>query len=220
MKILLAEDDQQLGERLRDDLIGRGYVVDLADNGIDADHLGTEESYDCIILDLGLPQRPGLEVLKRWRARGKTVPVLILTGRGAWHEKVEGLRSGADDYLVKPFNFEELLARLQALIRRSHGRLEPVLSQNGLTLDEDRQMAFLDGAQIPLSGVEFRLLRYMMLHPDKILSKTELTDHVYDSHSEKESNVIEVYVNRLRNKIGSQRIMTRRGQGYVFGKGD
>lgn len=220
MRVLLAEDDKQLAGRLREDLLRRGFAVDLAGDGVDAEHLGTEEEYDCVILDLGLPQRPGLEVLKSWRKRHKQMPVLILTGRDAWHEKVEGFRAGADDYLAKPFHFEELLVRLQALIRRSHGQTSAVLAVDGLRLDEDRQAVIRDGVPCALSRVEFRLLRYMMLNPGKVLSKTELGDHVYANDSDKESNVIEVHVNHLRNKIGKHRISTRRGQGYVFGGTD
>ena len=218
MRVLLAEDNKQLAGRLREDLLRRGFVVDLAGDGVDAEHLGNEEDYDCVILDLGLPQRPGLEVLKNWRKRRKLMPVLILTGRDAWHEKVEGFRAGADDYMAKPFHFEELLARLQALIRRSNGHALPILSGDGLSLDEDRQVAICDGVPCALSGVEFRMLRYLMLHPGKVLSKTELGEHVYANDSDKDSNVIEVHVNHLRKKIGKHRIRTRRGQGYGFGE--
>ncbi len=216
MRILLAEDDQELSRRLCEELSRRGFVVDPAGNGVDAEHMGDADYYDCIILDLGLPERPGLDVLQNWRRRGLAVPVLILTGRDAWHEKVEGFRAGADDYLAKPFHFEELLARVQALIRRSSGQTGSQLSCAGLTLDEERQTVSVGSAPIALSGVEFRLLRYMMLHPGKILSKTELGDHVYANDAEKDSNVIEVHVSHLRNKIGKDRITTRRGQGYVF----
>lgn len=220
MRILLAEDNKQLAGRLREDLLRRGFAVDLAGDGVDAEHLGTEEDYDCVILDLGLPQRPGLEVLKNWRKCRKLMPVLILTSRDAWHEKVEGFRAGADDYMAKPFHFEELLARLHALIRRSHGHALPILSGDGMSLDEDRQEAICDGVPCALSGVEFRMLRYFMLHPGKVLSKTELGEHVYANDADKDSNVIEVHVNHLRNKIGKHRIRTRRGQGYVFGEMD
>ena len=220
MRVLLAEDDKQLAGRLREDLLRRGFAVDLAGDGVDAEHLGSEEDYDCVILDLGLPGRPGLEVLKNWRRRRKLMPVLILTGRDAWHEKVEGFRAGADDYLAKPFHFEELLARLQALIRRSHGLALPTLGGDGLSLDEDRQTVIRDGVRCALSGVEFRMLRYMMLHPGKVLSKAELGDHIYANDADKDSNVIEVHINHLRNKIGKHRIRTRRGQGYVYGETD
>jgi len=217
VRLLLVEDDEQLASGLRQDLSRQGYAVDLADNGIDAEHLGRFEPYDAIILDLGLPGRPGLEVLGNWRSGGVHTPVLILTARDAWHEKVDGFKAGADDYLAKPFHVEELLARLQALTRRSTGRAEPLLRADGLQLDEDRQQVLLDdGGEVALTGTEFRLLRYLMQHPGCILSKTRLTEHVYDQDFDRDSNLIEVYVRRLRDKIGRDYIETRRGQGYVF----
>lgn len=217
MKILLAEDDTGLASRLRDDLSRRGYAVDVADNGVDAEHLGAEYPYDAVVLDLGLPQRSGLDVLKNWRSRGNAVPVLILTARDAWHEKVDGFNAGADDYVAKPFHVEELCARLGALIRRSHSQASGSVQAGGLTLDETRQSVTAEGRVIGLSGIEFRLLRYFMLHPGQILSKTVLTEHLYDNDSDRDSNVIEVHVNHLRNKLGAACIATRRGQGYVFG---
>ena len=218
MKVLLAEDDTELCSRLRDDLSQRGYAVDIANNGVDAEHLGTEWPYDAVILDLGLPQRSGLEVLRNWRTRGNAVPVLILTARDAWHEKVDGFTAGADDYLAKPFHVEELCARLGALIRRAHSQPTGVVTADGLTLDEARQSVVSGERVIELSGVEFRLLRYFMLHPGEVLSKAHLAEHIYDNDSDRDSNVIEVYVNHLRNKLGSACITTRRGQGYVFGE--
>ena len=217
MKILLVEDDPRLRSRLKDDLGRRGYAVDTADNGVDGEHLGAEWPYDAVILDLGLPRRSGIEVLRNWRARGIAVPVLILTARDAWHEKVDGFRAGADDYVAKPFHVEELCARLGALLRRAHGQPTGVVTAAGLTLDETRQSVSAGGSEIGLSGVEFRLLRYFMLHPGEVLSKTHLADHIYDNDTERDSNVIEVHVNRLRNKLGAALITTRRGQGYVFG---
>lgn len=217
LKILLAEDDTALSSRLRDDLTRRGYAVDVAANGVDAEHLGAEYPYDAVILDLGLPQRAGLDVLRHWRAAGKAVPVLILTARDAWHEKVDGFNAGADDYLAKPFHVEELCARLGALIRRTHAQPAGVLTASGLTLDEARQTVLAGSQVIALSGMEFRLLRYFMLHPGQVLSKTELNEHIYDNDSDRDSNVIEVHVSHLRNKLGAACIATRRGQGYVFG---
>jgi len=217
MRILLVEDDVGLSSRLRDDLTRRGYAVDVADNGVDAEHFGSEESYDAVILDLGLPQRSGLDVLKNWRARGNAVPVLILTARDAWHEKVDGFSAGADDYVAKPFHIEELNARLGALIRRAHAQTTGVVTAEGLTLDEARRAVVAGERVIELSSTEFRLLRYFMLHPGQVLSKTHLAEHIYDNDSERDSNVIEVHVNHLRNKLGPARIATRRGQGYVFG---
>lgn len=218
MKVLLAEDDDSLATRLRDDLRRRGYAVDVAGNGIDAEHLGVEWEYDAVILDLGLPGRSGLEVLRHWRARGIGVPVLILTARDAWHEKVDGFAAGADDYVAKPFHIEELCARLAALIRRASAQPAGGVSACGMHLDEARQSVHSGGRDIALSGIEFRLLRYFMLHPGQILSKSRLTEHIYDNDSERDSNVIEVHVNHLRNKLGAAAITTRRGQGYVFGE--
>jgi DNA-binding response OmpR family regulator len=217
LKILLAEDDKRLSARLKADLNRRGYAVDVADNGIDAEHLGTEWPYDAAILDLGLPQRSGLEVLRNWRQQGNALPVLILTARDAWHEKVDGFHAGADDYVAKPFHVEELVARLGALIRRAHAQPAGVVSAEGLTLDETRQVALCGEREITLSGIEFRLLRYFMLHAGQVLSKSHLAEHLYASDADPESNVIEVHVNRLRGKLGAEYITTRRGQGYVFG---
>ena len=220
MRLLVVEDDAVLGERLRKDLGQAGFAVDLADNGVDAEFLGDQEPYDAVVLDLGLPKRPGLEVLQNLRRCGNAVPVIILTARDAWHEKVEGFKAGADDYLAKPFHVEELLARVNALIRRGHGQAGGAVRAGGLTLDEDRQsVRTADGDEIGLTGIEFRLLRYLMLHPGQILSKSRLTEHVYDFDSDKDSNVMEVYINRLRHKLGKDLIATRRGQGYVFGNG-
>ncbi|GAB4348251.1 MAG: response regulator transcription factor [Gammaproteobacteria bacterium] len=217
MRLLLVEDDEALAKALKSDLERAGYAVDHAASGIDAQFLGEEEPFDAVVLDLGLPDRPGLEVLKGWRTAGNRLPVLILTARDAWHERVEGLKAGADDYLGKPFHTEELLARLQAVLRRHHGRGEPQLTVAGLTLDEERQEAVLpSGERVTLTGTEFRLLRYFMLHPDRILSKTRLMEHVYEGDAEPDSNVVEAYVKRLRRKLGNDVIETRRGQGYRF----
>jgi DNA-binding response OmpR family regulator len=217
VRLLLVEDDVQLADGIATDLRQAGFAVDLADNGIDAEYLGREQIYDAVILDLGLPGRPGLEVLDSWRESGLSTPVLILTARDSWAERVKGLRAGADDYLGKPFHFEELAARLQALLRRSTGRAQPQLSVAGLHLDEERQRVHLaDGTEVELTGTEFRLLRYLMSHPDKVLSKGRLTDHVYEGDHDRDSNVLEVYVRRLREKIGREHIETRRGQGYLF----
>lgn len=221
MRILVVEDDALLGERLKKDLGQAGFAVDMADNGVDGEFMGDEEPYDAVVLDLGLPKRPGLEVLNNWRKRGNRVPVIILTARDAWHEKVEGFKAGADDYLAKPFHVEELEVRINALIRRGHGQTGGELQVAGLTLNEDRQsVTAANGEEIELTGIEFRLLRYFMLHPGQILSKSRLTEHVYDFDSDKDSNVMEVYINRLRQKLGKELIATRRGQGYVFGAGD
>jgi DNA-binding response OmpR family regulator len=216
VKILLVEDDPGLCARLREDLSRRGYAVDVANDGVDAEHLGAEWPYDAVVLDLGLPLRSGLQVLRNWRQKGIAVPVLVLTARDAWHEKVEGFDAGADDYLAKPFHFEELHARLRALIRRAHAQPAGVVEVGGLALDEARQAVSCGERVIELSGSEFRLLRYFMLHPGQVLSKAHLAEHLYDNDSDRDSNVIEVYVSHLRSKLGPGCITTRRGQGYVF----
>ncbi len=217
MRLLLIEDDAEQARGLRRDLADAGYAVDWAKDGVDGAFLGTEQPYDVIVLDLGLPRKPGLQVLAEWRAADMRTPVLILTARDAWHERVDGLRAGADDYLGKPFHVQELLARLQALTRRSAGQASPLLRVAGLALDEERQCVLLaDGSECGLTGTEFRLLRVFMRHPDKVLSKAWLAEHVYDQHAEPGDNTIEVYVRRLRGKLGQHHLRTQRGQGYVF----
>ncbi len=215
MKLLLAEDDARLADYLIRNLKTSGYVVEWVDNGVDAEFLALEENFDGVILDLGLPQKPGLEVLRSWRERKLETPVLILTARDSWQERVDGLRAGADDYLGKPFEIEELLARLEAVLRRRFGRADNSLRLDGIELDIDTYtVAVTDGESTRLTAIEFRLLRYLMLNPGKILSKTELSEHVYEEEQIKDSNVIEVYVNRLRAILGKERITTHRGQGY------
>lgn len=217
MRLLLAEDDPTLGPRLKQDLKRAGYTIDLVANGIDAEFQGKESDYDAIILDLGLPERPGLEVLNNWRAQNLKTPVIILTARDAWHERVDGLKAGADDYLGKPFHLEELLARLDALLRRSQNRPGQSLEVAGLLLDEERQqVTLISGEALTLTGTEYRLLRYFMSHAGKVLSKQQLSEHVYEWETDHDSNVIEAHVKRLRQKIGKDLIETRRGQGYVF----
>lgn len=221
MRLLLVEDDKLMAEPLQQQLERRGYAVDWTDNGIDGEFMGSVEPYDIVVLDLGLPRRPGLEVLANWRREGNRVPVIVLTARDAWHERVAGFKAGADDYLGKPFHVEELLARIQALIRRSHDMPGEYLKSGNLTLDEERQKVILPGGEaLNLTGTEFRLLRYFMLHPGKVLSKTRLTEHVYEQDFDRDSNLIEVYVRRLRDKLGKERILTRRGQGYIFVSGE
>ncbi len=219
MRLLLVEDDAALSDRLRLELEKSGFAVDVAADGVDAEFMGDSEPYDVAVLDLGLPGRPGLEVLRHWRASGNPLPVLILTARDAWHEKVDGFKAGADDYLSKPFHTAELIARLQALLRRGVARPHGPLRVAGLELDEETQTVRIvaTGAACELTGTEFRLLRYFMLHPGRLLSKSRLAEHVYDFESERDSNVLEVYINRLRRKLGRELIATRRGQGYVFG---
>lgn len=217
MRLLLIEDDDALRDDLRRSLERAGYAVDTANNGEDGEFMGSTEPYDVIVLDLGLPRMNGLDVLKHWRSNNNDVPVVILTARGAWHEKVDGFNAGADDYLGKPFHTEELLARIQAVTRRRHGQSRTIINAGGLQLDTERQsITTKSGDTVDLTGMEYRLLHYMMLHPNHILSKSRLSEHVYDGENEIDSNTIEVYIRRLRTKIGESLIETRRGQGYLF----
>lgn len=216
MRLLVVEDDAALLKRLKDDLTQAGYAVDGASNGASAEILGDQFPYDVIILDLGLPGRSGLDVLRNWRRRGNKTPVIVLTARGQWHEKVEGFTAGADDYLGKPFHMPELIARLGAVARRALGSQAGPLAAGSVALDEATQEVTVHGETHALTGVEFRLLRYFMLHPHHVLSKAQITEHVYDLDADQESNVVEVYVARLRHKLGKDAIQTRRGQGYVF----
>ncbi|MFJ3487276.1 response regulator transcription factor [Pseudomonas sp. NPDC090202] len=218
MRLLLVEDHVPLADELMATLGRQGYAVDWLADGRDAIHQGACEPYDLIVLDLGLPGIPGLEVLQKWRADGLSTPVLVLTARGSWAERIEGLKVGADDYLTKPFHPEELQLRIQGLLRRARGLAnQPTLEAAGLHLDEGRQCVIRDGQDIQLTSAEFRLLRYFMLHPEQILSKSHLAEHLYDGENERDSNVIEVHVNHLRRKLGREAIETRRGQGYRFG---
>ncbi len=215
MKLLLIEDDQQLTDALQPLLREAGYAVEVSHDGIDGEFLGNELQPDLIVLDLGLPGKNGLDVLRSWRSAGNRTPVLVLTARDAWHERVDGLKAGADDYLGKPFHSQELLARLEAIARRHGGQASNALSWRGVTLDTERQQATAaDGRTIELTAIEFRLLRYLMQHPKDVHSKTRLSEHVYEEEQQKDSNVIEVYINRLRQYFGKDFIETRRGQGY------
>lgn len=218
MRLLLVEDHVPLADELIAGLGRQGYAVDWLADGRDAVHQGATEPYDLIILDLGLPGIPGLQVLEQWRSAGLATPVLVLTARGSWSERIQGLKAGADDYLTKPFHPEELQLRIQALLRRSHGLAnQPRLESAGLHLDEGRQCVTREGVDIQLTSAEFRLLRYFMHHPEQILSKSHLAEHLYDGENERDSNVIEVHVNHLRRKLGKAVVETRRGQGYRFG---
>ncbi|HSW23805.1 MAG TPA: response regulator transcription factor [Burkholderiaceae bacterium] len=216
MRLLLVEDDDLLRSTLKRDLERLGYAVDAASDGEQGEFLGATEAYDVAVLDLGLPKLPGLEVLRRWRAAGHALPVIALTARDQWHERVEGLKAGADDYLGKPFHFEELAARIAALLRRGGSR-SPRLACRGVELDEEIQSVIVDGTRVePLTALEFRLLRCFMHQRGKVLSKAWLGEHIYEHDADPDSNVIEVYINRLRRKLGKDLIQTRRGQGYVF----
>jgi two-component system, OmpR family, response regulator len=217
LRLLLIEDDTDLVDSLKPALNSAGYTVEHADNGIDGEFLGEQESFDIVILDLGLPGKPGLELLDNWRRQGLVMPVLILTARDAWHERVDGLKAGADDYLGKPFHVQELLARLEALIRRKFGHADNQLSHAGVTLDARSRTVVVDNQEaFKLTGIEYRLLHYLMMNPDKVVSKSELSERIYEEEQIKDSNVIEVYVNRLRQRLGKTFIETRRGQGYCL----
>ncbi|MEG1040012.1 MAG: response regulator transcription factor [Pseudomonas sp.] len=217
MRLLLVEDNVPLADELMQGLQRQGYAVDWLADGRDAVYQGSSEPYDLIILDLGLPGLPGLEVLAQWRASGLATPVLILTARSSWAERIEGLKAGADDYLSKPFHPQELMLRVQALLRRARGLAnQPTLEAAGLQLDEGRQCVTRDGVDVQLTAAEFRLLRYFMLHPQQILSKSHLAEHLYDGETERDSNVLEVHVNHLRRKLGRSVIETHRGQGYRY----
>lgn len=221
MRILIVEDDDTLAQHLKRKLVEAGFVVDLCGDGEEAETLANNTPYHAVVLDLGLPGRPGMQVLKNWRSRRNQVPVIILTARNTWQERVQGIEAGADDYLGKPFHVQELIARLKALIQRAHARQQGTLAAGGLQLDEERQsVQKADGELVPLSATEFKLLRVFMLSPGKILSKESLMDAIYDFDTVNDHNVIEVYVNHLRKKLGREIIRTLRWQGYVFAQGD
>jgi two-component system OmpR family response regulator len=214
MRILLVEDEATLRAQLRSGLQDAGYAVDEADNGRDAQHLGETEAFDAVVLDLGLPQLDGLSVLKRWRDAGRVMPVLILTARDNWHEKVAGIDAGGDDYLTKPFHMEELLARLRGLIRRANGLASPVLSNGALSLDTRSGRVALDGQAVALTSHEYKVLAYLMHRPGAVVSRQELTEHIYAQDFDRDSNTIEVFVGRLRKKLPPELIETVRGLGY------
>jgi two-component system OmpR family response regulator len=214
MRILLVEDDRRLARQIEAALGRAGYVVDASTDGEEGRFLGDTEPYDAVVLDLGLPRIDGLAVLAEWRRTGRTMPVLILTARGSWREKVTGLRAGADDYLAKPFEMEELIARLEALIRRGAGRAGPALECGPVALDPATGRVTFAGQTVELTALEYRTLSYLLHHAGSIVSKTELTEHIYAQDFDRDSNVIEVLINRLRKKLDPALIRTRRGQGY------
>jgi two-component system OmpR family response regulator len=214
MRVLLVEDEPTLRAQLRGALHGAGYVVDEAADGRDAQHLGQTEPFDAVVLDLGLPHLDGLSVLQRWRAAGLATPVLILTARDSWTDKVAGIDAGADDYLAKPFHVEELLARLRALIRRAQGIASPVLRCGAIELDTRSGRVSVDGRPVALTAHEYRLLAYLMHRPGRVVSRTELTEHLYAQDFDRDSNTIEVFVGRLRRKLPAAAIETVRGLGY------
>jgi len=214
LRILVVEDEASLARQLATALGQAGYAVDCAADGERAHILGHDEEYDAVVLDLGLPKMDGLTVLRRWREAGLAVPVLVLTARGSWHEKVTGIDSGADDYLAKPFRMEELLARLRALIRRASRQVNPELRCGALALDPRAGKVTVDGAIVRLTSHEFRVLSYLMHHSDRVVSQSELTEHIYAQSFDRDSNTVEVFVARLRRKLGPCFIETVRGLGY------
>ncbi|AWJ92094.1 DNA-binding response regulator (plasmid) [Azospirillum baldaniorum] len=214
MRLLVVEDDPALARQLAERLEGEGYAVDRAADGEEGQFLGETEPYDAIVLDLGLPRVDGLTVLRSWRAGGIATPVIILTARGAWTEKVQGIDAGADDYLAKPFSMEELLARIRALIRRSKGHASAEIACGGVVLDTRSGRVTLDGQTVDLTGHEFRVLDYLMHRKGQLVSRTELTEHIYAQDFDRDSNTIEVFVGRLRRKLGADLIKTVRGLGY------
>lgn len=217
MRLLLVEDDRLLADGLTRQLEKAGFSVDTTSMAREAVVLGEQEDYRAVVLDLGLPDGSGLDVLRKWRANRINLPVLILTARGDWQDKVNGLKAGADDYLAKPFQTEELIARLNAIVRRSEGRVHSVVKAGRLELDENRQsLKLADGTEHTLTGTEFRLLRCLMSRPRHVFSKEQLMEQLYNLNDSPSENVIEAYIRRLRKLVGPDTIATRRGQGYLF----
>lgn len=217
MRLLIVEDEPALSEQLARALGEAGYAVDTAADGEGADFAVRTEAYDAVVLDLGLPRVDGLTLLRRWRESGVGVPVLVLTARGSWHETVEGIDSGADDYVAKPFRIEEVLARLRGLIRRATGQPCQLLRCGGVSLDPRLARVTRDGVPVRLTSHEFRVLSYLMHHRDRVVSQGELTEHIYARDSDRDSNTVEVFVSRLRRKLGAAVIETVRGLGYRIG---
>ncbi len=220
MRLLIVEDEQALREPLADNLQQQGYAVDTAADGREGLFCGSEIDYDLAVIDIGLPQLNGIELIQQLRQQGKHFPILILTARGDWQDKVEGLEAGADDYLVKPFHYQELHARLNALLRRSAGRASTTVSFGPLQINTAAKVVTLHGTELELTGYEYKTLEYLVHHPGKTISKHELTEHLYAQDFDRDSNVIEVFVGRLRKKIDPngqlKPIATIRGQGYRF----
>jgi two-component system OmpR family response regulator len=219
VRILVVEDEAQLSRQLAEALGDAGYAVDCAPDGEKADFLGQTETYDAVVLDLGLPEADGLSVLRGWREAGLALPVLVLTARGGWHEKVQGIDAGADDYVSKPFRMEEVLARLRALIRRAHGHAQPQLRAGLVTLDPRSGRVTLEGRPVRLTAHEYRVLSYLMHHMGQVISQGELTEHIYSQGTDRDSNTVEVFVARLRRKLGPSIVETVRGLGYRVGAG-
>lgn len=216
MRVLVVEDDRRIAADIARALQAAGYVVDAVRDGEEAWFRGDTEDYGAVVLDLGLPGMDGLSVLKRWRANGRHMPVLILTARGSWSERVEGIDAGADDYLPKPFRMEELLARLRSIVRRSADHASSVLQAGAVTLDERQMKVTLDGVPVALSPLEYRLIAYLLHHRGRVVSQLELSENVYGHDEMHDSNAVEVLIGRLRKKIGAELIETRRGFGYLI----
>lgn len=220
MRVLLVEDEAPLRETLAARLKREGYAVDCAADGDEGLYLGREMPFDVAVIDLGLPKRPGMELVKALRDEGQRYPILILTARSSWQDKVEGLKAGADDYLVKPFHVEELLARLNALVRRATGWTKPVLECGPVQLDTTAQSITVDGKPVDLTSYEYKVLEYLMLHAGELVSKADLTEHIYQQDFDRDSNVLEVFIGRLRRKLDPdghlKPIETVRGRGYRF----
>ncbi len=214
MRVLVVEDERSLRRQIEAALVGAGYAVDTAADGERADFLAHTEQYDAVLLDLGLPRVDGLTLLRRWREQGVAVPVIVLTARGSWNEKVQGIDSGADDYVSKPFRMEEVLARLRGLIRRASGQLTPVLRCGAVLLDPKAARVTLDGVPVKLTSHEFRVLSYLMHHRGRVVSQIELSEHIYAQDLDRDSNTVEVFIARLRRKLGASLIETVRGLGY------
>jgi two-component system, OmpR family, response regulator len=214
LRVLVVEDEASLAKQLTAALRHAGYAVDCAADGERADVLGHDEQYDAVVLDLGLPRIDGLTLLRRWREADLAMPVLVLTARGSWHEKVQGIDSGADDYMAKPFRMEELLARLRGLIRRASGQANPELRCGSLVVNPRAGRVTLDGLAVKLTSHEFRVLSYLMHHRQRIVSQSELTEHIYSQSFDRDSNTVEVFIARLRRKLGPCLIETVRGLGY------
>jgi two-component system OmpR family response regulator len=214
MRILVVEDNPDVARQLKETLEQELFVVDIASNGEEGWFLGDTEAYDAVILDLGLPKLDGLTILQRWRRRGNDVPVLVLTSRDTWREKVAGLRAGADDYLAKPFELEEVLARVEALMRRASGHASPVFKCGSIELDTASARVTMNGNHVNLTAQEYRALQYLFQMEGQVVSKAELSEHIYQQVIERDSNVIEVLINHLRNKLSPDLIQTRRGLGY------
>lgn len=214
MRLLIVEDDPNLQKQIKEALQDSGYTVDSTSDGEEGHFLGDTEPYDAVVLDLGLPKLDGLSVLEKWRKSKKTFPVLILTARDRWSEKVAGFDAGADDYVTKPFQMEELLARLRALIRRSAGHASSNIEYGPLKLDMKSNKLFVNGSKIKLTSHEYKIIEYFLHHQEKIISRTELIEHIYDQDFDRDSNTIEVFIGRLRKKLGLDILKTERGYGY------